>query len=282
VTKATPQDQKRLLDLQALDTRLDQLAHKRSALAAHARIAELDARLADLDTAVAASRTAVGDIRREVTKAEADVQQVRDRAARDQQRLDSGQGTAKDLQALTSELASLARRQSELEEVERVRRQEEEHIHRVPWGEREEVRQIFQGKGFSGELLEQIVSVITSSKDLWVDTMLTEEHGLSLAGRSPLRAGLATFVAFIAVGLLPLLPFLVISEATGQAFGVSLLLTALAFAGVGLLKGRLLQRSMLRSGLETLLVGGIAAALAYGAGYVLRQMYDTGSAQLIG
>jgi VIT1/CCC1 family predicted Fe2+/Mn2+ transporter len=165
---------------------------------------------------------------------------------------------------------------SELEEIERVRRQEEEHIRHVPWGEREEVRQIFHGKGFSGELLEQIVSVITSSKDLWVDTMLTEEHGLSLANRSPIRAGLATFAAFIAVGLLPLLPFLVISEATGQAFGVSLLLTAVAFAGVGLLKGRLLHRSMLRSGLETLLVGGIAAALAYGVGYVLRQMYETG------
>lgn len=118
MTKASPQDQKRLLDLQALDTRLDQLAHKRSALAAHARIAELDARIADLDTAIAASRTAVGDIRREVTKAEADVQQVRDRTARDQARLDSGAGSPKDLQALQSEIASLARRQGDLEDVE--------------------------------------------------------------------------------------------------------------------------------------------------------------------
>jgi len=118
VTKASPQDQKRLLDLQALDTKLDQLAHRRTTLPQHARIAELDARLADLDTAIAASRTAVGDIQREVTKAEADVQQVRDRAARDQARLDSGSGSAKDLQALQSELVSLARRQGDLEEVE--------------------------------------------------------------------------------------------------------------------------------------------------------------------
>ncbi|VTR75870.1 zinc ribbon domain-containing protein [Cellulomonas hominis] len=118
MTKATPQDQKRLLDLQALDTKLDQLAHKRTSLPQHARIAELDGRIADLDTAIAASRTAVGDIRREVTKAEADVQQVRDRAARDQTRLDSGTGSAKDLQALQSELASLARRQADLEDVE--------------------------------------------------------------------------------------------------------------------------------------------------------------------
>lgn len=118
MTKASPQDQRRMLDLQALDTRLDQLAHKRTTLAQHARIAELDARLADLDTAIAASRTSVGDIRREVTKAETDVQMVRDRAARDQARLDSGSGSAKDLQALQSEIASLARRQGDLEDVE--------------------------------------------------------------------------------------------------------------------------------------------------------------------
>ncbi len=118
MTKATPQDQKRLLDLQALDTRLDQLAHRAKSLPQHARIAELDGRIADLDTAIAASRTAVGDLRRELAKAEADVQQVRDRAARDQQRLDSGTGSAKDLQALQSEMVSLAKRQGDLEDVE--------------------------------------------------------------------------------------------------------------------------------------------------------------------
>ncbi len=118
MTTATPAEQQLLLELQGLDTKLDQLAHRRAALPAHARIAELDAQLADLDTAVATSRTAAGDLRRELSKAEGDVQQVRDRAARDQSRLDSGGGSAKDLQALQSELVSLGRRQSELEDVE--------------------------------------------------------------------------------------------------------------------------------------------------------------------
>jgi len=118
VTKASSQDQKRLLDLQGLDTKLDQLAHKRAGLPQHARIAELDSQLADLDTAIAASRTSASDLRREVAKAESDVQQVRDRAARDQTRLDSGAGSPKDLQALQSELVSLGRRQKDLEEVE--------------------------------------------------------------------------------------------------------------------------------------------------------------------
>ncbi|MGN8245213.1 zinc ribbon domain-containing protein [Cellulomonas soli] len=111
-------DQQRLLDVQALDTRLDQLAHKRRTLPALARLVELDSQVGDLYTALVTSRTAVEDLRREVAKAEADVEQVRARARRDQQRLDTGAGSAKDMQALTSEMESLARRQAELEEVE--------------------------------------------------------------------------------------------------------------------------------------------------------------------
>ncbi|WP_444665169.1 zinc ribbon domain-containing protein [Cellulomonas sp. CW35] len=118
MANAPAADQRRLLDVQALDTRLDQLAHRRRTLPELARIAELDSQVADLHTALVTSQTAVADLRRELAKAEADVQQVRDRAARNQARLDAGQGTAKDLQALQHELESLARRQGDLEEVE--------------------------------------------------------------------------------------------------------------------------------------------------------------------
>ncbi len=115
---APPADQLRLLDVQELDTRAQQLAHQRKNLPEHARIAELDAQLEDLRGKLVESRTAVSDLRRELTKAEGDVEQVRTRAARDQSRLDSGQVGAKDAQALVAELESLARRQGVLEEVE--------------------------------------------------------------------------------------------------------------------------------------------------------------------
>jgi len=118
VTIAPPEDQRRLLDVQALDTRAAQLAHRRRTLPVLARIDELAVRRADIDAALVASRTAASDLRREVAKAEADVEQVRSRETRDQTRLDSGTGTPKDLQALTSELTALARRRSELEDVE--------------------------------------------------------------------------------------------------------------------------------------------------------------------
>ena len=118
MTSAPAADQRRLLDVQELDTRLAQLAHKRRTLPALARLVELDAQVRDLETALVTSRTAASDLRTELAKSEADVAQVRSRAARDQQRLDGGQVGAKDAQALTSELTSLAARQARLEDVE--------------------------------------------------------------------------------------------------------------------------------------------------------------------
>jgi predicted nucleic acid-binding Zn-ribbon protein len=118
VATAPASDQLRLLDVQALDTRLQQLAHRRSASPSLAKVTEVEVRLADVHTSLVQSRTAAEDLRREVAKAEQDVEQVRTRAARDQQRLDSGAVGAKDAQALVAELASLARRQEALEEVE--------------------------------------------------------------------------------------------------------------------------------------------------------------------
>ncbi|WP_265522012.1 zinc ribbon domain-containing protein [Oerskovia flava] len=115
---APPEDQRRLLEVQALDTRAQQLAHRRRNLPELARITELEAQISDLHSSLVQSRTAVSDLRRELTKAEADVEQVRNRAARDQSRLDGGQVGAKDAQALVAELESLSRRQAALEEIE--------------------------------------------------------------------------------------------------------------------------------------------------------------------
>lgn len=115
---APPADQRILLDVQALDTRLQQLAHARSNHPALARIEELTGRIKDLNGSLVESQTAVADLRRELAKAEADVEQVRNRAARDQQRLDTGSVGAKDAVALTDEISSLGRRQAALEEVE--------------------------------------------------------------------------------------------------------------------------------------------------------------------
>ncbi|AXI81260.1 zinc ribbon domain-containing protein [Peterkaempfera bronchialis] len=115
---AAPADQIRLLDLQALDSRLDQLAHRRRSLPEHAEIEKASADHTALRDLVVAAETQLGDTAREQTKAEQDVEQVRARAVRNQQRLDSGAITSpKDLENLQHEIGSLAKRQSDLEDV---------------------------------------------------------------------------------------------------------------------------------------------------------------------
>ncbi|MET7306656.1 zinc ribbon domain-containing protein [Streptomyces sp. NPDC005134] len=115
---AAPADQIRLLDVQALDVRLSQLAHKRKSLPEHAEIESLTADLAQLRDLLVASQTEESDTAREQTKAEQDVDLVRQRSVRDQQRLDSGAVTSpKDLESLQREITSLAKRQGDLEDV---------------------------------------------------------------------------------------------------------------------------------------------------------------------
>ncbi|MFF2076251.1 zinc ribbon domain-containing protein [Kitasatospora sp. NPDC058162] len=115
---AAPADQIRLLDLQAFDSKLDQLAHRRRSLPEHAEIDKATADHTALKDLVVAAEAQKGDTARELTKAEQDVEQVRARAARNQQRLDSGAITSpKDLENLQHEIGSLAKRQADLEEV---------------------------------------------------------------------------------------------------------------------------------------------------------------------
>ncbi|MEV7344302.1 C4-type zinc ribbon domain-containing protein [Streptomyces sp. NPDC093544] len=115
---AAPADQIRLLDVQSLDARLQQLAHKRRSLPEHAEIESLTKDLTQLRDLLVAAQTEDSDCAREQTKAEQDVDQVRQRAVRDQQRLDSGAvSSPKDLENLQREIISLAKRQGDLEDV---------------------------------------------------------------------------------------------------------------------------------------------------------------------
>jgi uncharacterized protein len=107
-----------LLDLQALDTRLDQIAHRRVTLPELAQLKALNTEISACSDDLVRAQTALGDVQREIVKADTDVQLVRERSLRNQKRMDAGQGTAKDLQALQHEVESLARRQSALEDIE--------------------------------------------------------------------------------------------------------------------------------------------------------------------
>ena len=119
---------------------------------------------------------------------------------------------------------------------ERARQIEAREIERYPEGEREEIRQIVTSKGFMGADLERAVEIITSDRKRWIEMMLTEELGLALNGPSPLRAAAATLVAFVLVGSVPLLPFIlqfIVPNAMENPFGWCMFLTGAAFFGVG-------------------------------------------------
>lgn len=117
--RAAPADQLHLLDLQAIDLHLDQLAHRRRTLPELAEIEQGNAALRGLRDDVVRARTEVDDLDREIRRLENDIDQVRQRAKRDQQRMESGAITSsKELESLQHEVASLARRQGELEDAE--------------------------------------------------------------------------------------------------------------------------------------------------------------------
>jgi VIT1/CCC1 family predicted Fe2+/Mn2+ transporter len=167
---------------------------------------------------------------------------------------------------------------AEKQQRQRIRREEEHQLRVIPEGEKEEIRQIFASKGFSGNDLERAVEVITSDRDRWLETMLREEHGFPAGEASPWRAGLVTYFGFMVAGLMPLLPYiyqLIFAVETTNLFLWSAIVAALTFFAVGSLKTRFVDQSWYRGGLETLAIGGSAAGLAYLVGALLRGVADT-------
>jgi predicted nucleic acid-binding Zn-ribbon protein len=115
--KASPEAQRRLLDLQAIDTTLAQLAHRRKSLPELAEIDAVARELSALEDDKVRAQVAVDDLDRDITRFEKDIEQVRTRKDRDQKRLDAG-GAVREIEGLQHELATLNRRQSELEDAE--------------------------------------------------------------------------------------------------------------------------------------------------------------------
>ncbi len=164
---------------------------------------------------------------------------------------------------------------AEHQQRERARQQERRHIERFPAGEREEIRQIFKNKGFEGDDLEHAVDIITSDVERWIDTMMQDELGLPLAGPSPIKAGSVTFIAFLVVGAVPLLTFtlnMISPGAIAAPFAVAMTLTCIAFFIVGACKSRFIDQRWWLAGLETLGIGGAAAAIAYLIGMFLKSL----------
>jgi VIT1/CCC1 family predicted Fe2+/Mn2+ transporter len=145
-------------------------------------------------------------------------------------------------------------------------------VDNMPETETEEIREIYRQKGLEGETLENVVKVITSDKDRWVDVMMKEELEMQQESRSPVSTAAVTFGSFVLVGFIPLFSY-VLDYAMGigseNMFLTSSIMTGIAFGLIGLLKSYVTETRMIRSVIETLLLGGLAAIIAYYVGDVL-------------
>jgi VIT1/CCC1 family predicted Fe2+/Mn2+ transporter len=164
--------------------------------------------------------------------------------------------------AYTSTLADAAFYESE-------KSREYRHIKRAPKVEQQEIREIYQQKGFAGEFLERIVDTIIANEDVWVAVMMAEEHQLSPVNRKQaLRSAFVVGISAIVGSLIPLLPFFVFPISVGML--ASILLSALVLFAVGVYKARVTVGHPARSGLEMAVIGTVSALAGYAVGLVLK------------
>lgn len=160
-----------------------------------------------------------------------------------------------------------------IEFIQKERKREEWEIEHMVESEKREIRDIYEKKGFTSDLLDEIVKVITSRKKVWVDTMMKEELGLIEDGRRPLDTAASTMFGFVIIGIIPLIPFLIIYVSgislNSESFFYSVISTSVAFFLIGVIKGKIVKKSLIRSGMITLLIGAIAASVAYLIGVLL-------------
>ena len=152
--------------------------------------------------------------------------------------------------------------------AERVREQKE--IETEPDDEREEIREIYAAKGFRGQLLEDVVSAITSNRETWVSTMMNEElHLQPVAQQTLVRSAVIVTIATLIGHLIPIVPFMVVTRT--PAIIVAIALSAVTLFAVGVYSAKTMVGDWRKSGLQMVLIGLGAAGL----GYLIGRLFHT-------
>lgn len=167
--KADPNAQRRLLELQAIDTTLAQLAHRRRTLPEHAEVDRLAKEESVLDDERVTAQVAVDDLDRDIARFDRDVEQVRTRKARDQQRLDAGTGPARELEALMHEIGTLNRRQNELEDAELELMEQREQAQAVLDDVLRRLGEAREGRESAEQRREEVLAAITKDEEFRVN-----------------------------------------------------------------------------------------------------------------
>lgn len=175
---------------------------------------------------------------------------------------------------LSMSIGSYLSKKSEQDNYNKHLRIEEWEIENMPEDEKQEIVDIYKAKGFSGAELEMVVNRITANKQVWIDTMMKDELGLSIEKKSPFRSGLSTLIAFVVAGGIPLIVYVfAYSGKVGlNPFFLSSVVTLLAFILIGYIKTYVTKIGLLRSIVETLVLGASAATAAYFLGDYLEKI----------
>lgn len=160
-------------------------------------------------------------------------------------------------------------RRADQDYYESERAREYRHLRLVPAVEREEIRQIYAGKGFEGEMLDQIVRTITADDDVWVGVMMAEELQLTpVDHRGAARSAAIVGTAAIIGSLIPLAPFAFLP--VPEAIALSVVVAAASLFTVGAYKARRTVGRPGRSGLEMAIIGTLSALVGYLVGLIFK------------
>ncbi|HEY4718865.1 MAG TPA: VIT1/CCC1 transporter family protein [Anaerolineales bacterium] len=146
-------------------------------------------------------------------------------------------------------------------------------VEHFPDGERAELQELYVKRGYTQEEAQQLVEIQSRQPRRWVKAMMIDELGMLEDERNPLYNGMATFGSFVVAGIVPLLIYLIglftpISDSF--AFPATIILSGLALFGLGMAKVTVTKLNVIRSGFEMLIVGGLAAVVAYIVGALLK------------
>jgi VIT1/CCC1 family predicted Fe2+/Mn2+ transporter len=150
------------------------------------------------------------------------------------------------------------------EHYESELKREQREIVELPEREEEEVREIFQEYGLEEEQIQSIITTLKKHPDKWVDLMMRFELGLEKPEPSRARnSALTIAISYILGGMIPLLPYFFFTNDPISGLKASVIVTLIALAIFGYIKGRFTGTSPWKSAFQTTIVGGLAAGVAF-------------------
>ncbi len=160
---------------------------------------------------------------------------------------------------------------SERDQYQQMYEEEKKEVAEMPEIEREEIRAIYAGKGFSGADLDRVVGTITGNERVWIETMMREEHGLSPHGvEMPALHGFMTFISFILFGAIPILPYMLGVVSPESRLSVAVISTVAALFLLGALRSFVTKQRPFWGIMEVLSIGMVCALAAFTVGVLLQ------------